>query len=203
MAPLFGFGRKKQEDVVDDAPLLKAQSDALGIEELLHARGCQFKTLRPGWRNEESRNGLIYFLVPAEAQAANFGWFTPDELREWAAGRGVVVKDPMLDELDGIYEYSRVGDKLLEEAGVRVRAKCLAAWVIPESKIPGVRVLVHADDQDWLPDGLYTIEHLQVMLSMEPKVPKSAAAPPTPAHKSVTPTSTPEPVNKEVTWPTL
>lgn len=138
-----------------------------GVLQALERAGLQAKTLRAGWRDESAQAGLLFFMVPEDPDSANFGWFTPEELLEWSEGRGVVMKDPMLDELDGRYGYSRRADKMLERAGVAVRAKCIPAWVSAETRIPGVRVLVDATERDYLPDGTYSLAHLAVMLSTE------------------------------------
>lgn len=162
------FSPRAAESAVDEQ---LTQLDACsGVREALSLHGLPVKSLRAAWRDEESRQGLLYFLVPLD-KTANFGWFTPDELLEWTRGRGPVVLDTMLEELEGLNDYARRADNLLASRGVLTRTKCSVAWVSPESKIPGARVLVHEASRDVLDDGVYSLDHLDVLTAM-PLIPE-------------------------------
>lgn len=165
---LFSFLKKPSKphvaQAVDDEALSCA---ALTMRELLHAAGCEVKTIRAAYTDETEKTALLYFLVPAHRDTANFGWFTDIELKDWSFGRGIVPRDDLLDRMDGLNEYTRKADKMLEEAGVRVLGKSLAVWVVAESRLPGVRVLTHPADEELLPTGSYTLHQLSVMLSLD------------------------------------
>lgn len=81
----------------EDRIALRAASDATGIEAELRAAGKRWFALSPKWARDfggkrETAHPVIYWLNPQEQDANNFGWFTVEQLREWAAGRGPIPK---------------------------------------------------------------------------------------------------------------
>jgi hypothetical protein len=63
--------------------------EATGIRQLLKEKGKRYFALsRPTYRKADGI--LILLLNPIEQQDNNFGWFTIDDLREWADGKGPI-----------------------------------------------------------------------------------------------------------------
>lgn len=77
--------------------LLAAVKDT-GIEERLQAAGLGWYALSPRLAGEEElkRTGysVVFFLNPHKQSENNAGWFTVEELDQWAAGDGPVPKNP-------------------------------------------------------------------------------------------------------------
>lgn len=72
---------------------------ATGIEEILTAAGKRWYALTPGWKLKSTRLGevqtehpVMFFLNPCEQQKYDSGWFTVEQLKEWAKDEGPVVK---------------------------------------------------------------------------------------------------------------
>lgn len=61
-----------------------------GIHDLLREAGKDWYSLSRCCRGEDGV--LRVWLNPAEQRKYNFGWFTIDELREWAEGKGPIVR---------------------------------------------------------------------------------------------------------------
>lgn len=63
--------------------------EATGIRQLLKEKGKRYFALsRPTYRKSDGK--LILWLNPMEQGQNNYGWFTIDELREWADGKGKI-----------------------------------------------------------------------------------------------------------------
>lgn len=133
--------------------------------DLLQKSGMSVKSLRRGWRDDAKNQGELFFLVPGNPEEAHAGWFSREDLEEWMKGRGVIPKDALLEEMIGLNQLLEKAEQLLLRAGVELKGRPIPAWVVPESKVPGVRVLTK--DQDLLPDGVYSLPHLGVMLSID------------------------------------
>jgi hypothetical protein len=79
---------------------LTAEFKATGIEEKLRAAGKRWFALSPsifpnGFRNEHhniSERVMLVFLNPQEQQKHNYGWFTIQELEQWANNEGPVFQ---------------------------------------------------------------------------------------------------------------
>lgn len=72
---------------------------ATGIEEQLKEADCGYYALKPSWKTDIKREGLensehpvVFFLNPRDQQQYNFGWYTVEQLQEWARGEGPVIK---------------------------------------------------------------------------------------------------------------
>ena len=59
---------------------------ATGIEELLRTAGKEYFALSP--RRKDGK--LIFWLNPQEQNKNNSGWFTLEDLKDWAAGKGKI-----------------------------------------------------------------------------------------------------------------
>jgi hypothetical protein len=91
----------------EDAAALGVASDKTGIIDRLakHNAGkdwrdptkCGYYACKPSWIHEESKYDtkydVIYFLNPQEQHRCNFGWFTVEQLDQWLAGTGPVIKE--------------------------------------------------------------------------------------------------------------
>jgi len=77
---------------------LIATSKATGIESRLEAAGLRWFALSPRLANEEeakrTEHKVVFWLNPRDQSDNNFGWFTVEELDQWAAGEGPVPKHP-------------------------------------------------------------------------------------------------------------
>ncbi len=138
---------------------LHAAKDATGVEDMLKAKGLGFYALSPAWQYEEN-SGLLFFLNPQEQKKYAHGWFTEEELREWAEGRGPVLDsrdiEPRLKQEDpdwGIHLHMG-----LQEQGISLRVFEKFVWLDEQKTRIGVRLHVHRNSQDKLPEGTYPLE---------------------------------------------
>ena len=77
-------------DADEDYHKLKLAAESTGLEAYLKSRGKRWFALSPRWANDE-KSGVRFWLNPQEQQKYSAGWFTVDELREWADERGPVI----------------------------------------------------------------------------------------------------------------
>lgn len=63
--------------------------DSTGIEKILEKAGCRYYALRPVWENRE-KGELRFWLNPQEQQRNNYGWYTLQDLVNWAEGEGPI-----------------------------------------------------------------------------------------------------------------
>lgn len=83
--------KKKWHDVdLDYFNLRKAAKDT-GIESYLKSKGMQWHTLSPRWKDEKKQE-VVFWLNPQQQDINNFGWFTVEQLKEWADGKGDIPK---------------------------------------------------------------------------------------------------------------
>jgi hypothetical protein len=61
---------------------------ATGIEAKLAKAGCRYFALSPRRQDDGS---IRFWLNPMEQQKNNYGWYTLDDLEQWAEGKGPVV----------------------------------------------------------------------------------------------------------------
>jgi hypothetical protein len=89
---------KKFLDFNDVVSTVEAKT---GLRELLAAKEKRFLVLNPfeasgfkpvGRASFLTKYPIIYWLNPADQKQNNFGWFTVEELLEWAEGRGPIPK---------------------------------------------------------------------------------------------------------------
>lgn len=78
------------EKDLDYFNLQKAAEDT-GIKKILKEAGKGFYALSPRWK-DEGKTEVIFWLNPYEQNVHNFGWFTVDELKQWANNEGPVMK---------------------------------------------------------------------------------------------------------------
>lgn len=92
--------QKWEEDWIaahEDNRKLLAASDATGIKAKLKENGRGFYALSPRWisdiKKAKSKYDVVYWLNPAEQQKYNFGWFTVEDLEQWAEGTGPIMME--------------------------------------------------------------------------------------------------------------
>lgn len=81
---------------------IKERAEATGIEKKLEAAGKRWFALRPGCLLVSRRDGelvqtkydVMFWLNPMDQHINNYGWFTVEELEQWAENRGPVVSPP-------------------------------------------------------------------------------------------------------------
>ena len=76
---------------------LETADQATGIKTRLAAAGKKFYALSPRWINKEKENtetayDIIYWLNPMEQQQNNYGWYTVEQLEQWANNQGPIPK---------------------------------------------------------------------------------------------------------------
>jgi len=73
----------------EEGDQLRIKFKATGIEKLLREKGKRYFSLRP--RHDENGK-LIFWLNPMEQDKNNCGWFTIEDLEDWAEGKGKIPK---------------------------------------------------------------------------------------------------------------
>lgn len=84
----------KMKEGDEDRRNMLAASKATGIEAELTKAGKNWFALSPGWKHDEDKTAfsVAYWLNPMEQDRYNAGWFTVEQLREWAVDKGPVMK---------------------------------------------------------------------------------------------------------------
>lgn len=179
---IFGFVRRSlsfiQVSKLSDALKAKTLADdqahkhlhdcakATGIEEVLTAAGKGWYGMSPRWRNGPDSE-LLFFMNPREQSKYGSGWFTVQELQEWAQDKGPVVDSPAIlrqlkaSDVDwGIHLL-----RGLNAQGIQLNSHEKFVWLDTEKTKIGVRLLVsNSSTSDVLKDGTYPLEQLQPYL---------------------------------------
>lgn len=72
--------------------VLKA-SESSGIHKVLKESNKTYYALSPSWRTSEGKRELVFWLNPANQHLYNAGWYTVDELKQWAKDEGPIMKE--------------------------------------------------------------------------------------------------------------
>lgn len=85
------ISKMKSDD--EDVIKLKEASDKTGIHDYLTSKGMKWYALSPGWNNVKKKTNypVIYWLNPYNQDIHNYGWFTVEDLRDWADNNGPVM----------------------------------------------------------------------------------------------------------------
>lgn len=75
---------------LDQIALMDALDDS-GIKTRLSSVGRRWYALEPAW-TDESKTAIKVFLNPGEQHLFNHGWFSLEDLEQWAEGHGPIVK---------------------------------------------------------------------------------------------------------------
>lgn len=59
------------------------------IKKILDRAGKKYFALSPRWKDENKKE-VIFWLNPYYQDIDNFGWFTVDDLKDWAKGKGKI-----------------------------------------------------------------------------------------------------------------
>lgn len=168
---LFGFKRTAMS-LVQNAKLSQALRDEVrendlahlrlqraaedsGVAALLKAAGKGWYALSPAWRAGEGSE-LLFYLNPAQQHRYSSGWFTVEELRQWARDEGPVAQHQQVNRalaLDA--DWSIYLLRGLGEAGMHLRMHEKFVWLDPEKTQPGISM--HFSKPGVLTDGLYPL----------------------------------------------
>jgi hypothetical protein len=135
--------------------------EVTGIRERLKAAGKRWYALVPRWSNGEGSD-LLAFLNPCEQRRYDSGWYTLDELEDWAQERGPVVDglavSLALRSFDADWSFHLVTG--LADAGIGLKRQvCL--WVDDARTVPGLRLQVTENARDKLASGVYPLAALR------------------------------------------
>jgi hypothetical protein len=75
-----------------DHKALMEASEATGIQKRLKTAGRRYFALSPRWANEE-KTEVKFWLNPMEQHMYNSCWCTVQDLNDWIAGKGKIVKE--------------------------------------------------------------------------------------------------------------
>jgi hypothetical protein len=89
--------QNEMREVDLDAFNLKEAAEKTGIKNRLKAAGLGFYALSPHWRegflkDRETKHNVVFFLNPFDQHKYESGWVTVEELDEWIAGKGRIIK---------------------------------------------------------------------------------------------------------------
>lgn len=66
------------------------------LKDKLETAGKGFYALSPRWANDDEKKEtnypVVYWLNPQDQQNNNYGWYTAEQLLEWAEGKGPIPK---------------------------------------------------------------------------------------------------------------
>jgi len=132
-----------------------------GIHATLEAAGKRFFALSPDWYDREKEERLLFFLNPCEQSTCHHGWFTVEELEEWAKGRGPVLKCKYLEAFSDArrdWHYNLVNG--LQEAGISIRHHARLEWMDADETEVGIHVRPSTESRELLPEGVYPFQDL-------------------------------------------
>ena len=80
-----------------DAEKLKKADDETGIKPLLEKAGKRFYALSPRWKADrfkelKTKHPVVYWLNPMDQHLYNHGWYSVEQLEEWAANKGPIME---------------------------------------------------------------------------------------------------------------
>lgn len=68
---------------------LQKSAEKTGIKKILEKVGKKYFALSPRWKDNNKKE-VIFWLNPYHQDVDNFGWFTVDDLKDWAKGKGKI-----------------------------------------------------------------------------------------------------------------
>ena len=94
---IFTITSKLPQEVIDDIyekdfdhHNLQKVAKETGIYELLKKVNKSYYALSPRWKDENKKE-LVFWLNPAEQRKYNYGWFTIEDLEDWANDKGKII----------------------------------------------------------------------------------------------------------------
>lgn len=152
---------------------LHEAAEASGIYQLMKETGTRWIALSPDWYDREKQDSLIFFLNPNDQQNCTYGWFTLDELTQWAKHRtGPIMRDAGLEEFSRFrkgWDYSLLNG--LQGHGLNTRHGARLEWIDEAKTQVGIRIQPAKGSADRLPEGLYPFDELMAKYC---KVPEAA-----------------------------
>ena len=61
-----------------------------GIYQVLEDAGKRYFALSPRWKDDKKKS-VIFWLNPMEQDKYNYGWFTVNDLKDWAENKGKII----------------------------------------------------------------------------------------------------------------
>lgn len=77
-------------DVDQDALDLEKAAKDTGIHEILKKANKHYHTLSPRWA-DDSKKEIRFWLNPQDGEAYQYGWYSVDELKQWAENSGPII----------------------------------------------------------------------------------------------------------------
>lgn len=154
---------------------LRQAAAKLNLEPELRQAGCRWFALSPRWA-DETEQSLVFWLNPYEQQDHHAGWFTPEDLRQWAKGYGPVMIDKPLRAL------AKTQAPVLEQLGRNIRKagyrspNLTVVWDDPNKKTFAIRVTHYGSPtpgQPQIDEGIVPLATLQTQF---PDPPRAKAA---------------------------
>ncbi len=73
---------------------LEARVEEMGIRELLKKAGCKYFALSPKWDSSgvTPEATVMFWLNPMEQHKHEAGWYYLEDLKQWAQGKGPIIK---------------------------------------------------------------------------------------------------------------
>lgn len=71
---------------------IKETAENTGIYNILKNAGKKYFALSPRWKDENKKE-VVFWLNPMEQHLYNFGWYTVNDLIEWANNKGKIIKE--------------------------------------------------------------------------------------------------------------
>ena len=141
---------------------LRDAARATGIYELLEAAGKSFIVLSPSWFDSQ-KDEVVFFLNPSDQRRYQFGWFSVEELKEWARDQGPIMRYKELEEFAQRPEHYNWSCRLLSgmnAKGIKPRHHEHLVWMDEAKTIPGLRFRATRDTEHVLPSGDYAFADL-------------------------------------------
>jgi len=85
------FARELMLETDEKAVRLRKAVKKTDIAKILKKAGKEYFALSPKWKDEKE-SSILFWLNPREQNADNYGWFTLEDLLDWAKGKGKIPK---------------------------------------------------------------------------------------------------------------
>jgi hypothetical protein len=141
---------------------LLAAAAATGIEKTLKDAGKGWYALSPRWKDEKQKEEVIFFLNPMEQSKNRCGWFSVQELEQWARNTGPVVKRSWVEAFAAAHA-AQVPQLIssLEKRGVSLRAIPRFDVLNESLQKVGLTLQPHGVNPLGLMEGTYSLEALE------------------------------------------
>lgn len=146
---------------------LQLAAKATGVYEMLEKAGLRWFALSPSWDHYGEEDAVIFFLNPNQQDKYDSGWFTVEDLRAWAEGKGPVIKDKALDAFDKAHRDWKIDLHYgLKNQGLGLRRHSYLVWMDAEKTTVGVHVHPTRASAEALPEGSYPFDELMAKFAV-------------------------------------